>query len=311
MQKSDKISVTLVTGFLGSGKTTLINRILSECPETVFAVVENELGAVSIDGKLLKGVNASHLFELKNGCICCTITDEYEQVLIELAERFPDIQHLLIESTGVADPGEVLRPFFQNNELRRLYDFFGTIAVADASRIDFLIQQPIALQQLAIASMIVVSKMEKSALSDSLPVFELLRQTNPTAIIGEYWETKSGRLLGNYWKDLSVRQFLPLFTAESGSHYKITSRTCYFNQPVNRRKFEDWISYQLDINRNSVFRAKGILYFENEPFEYYLQAVGVGYEIIEGGLKDALSSGAVVFIGDLTEANITEFDFSE
>ena len=87
MGHAGKINATIVTGFLGAGKTTFINQILRLYPEKQFALVENEFGEVSIDTKLIKGVDASQLFELKNGCICCTITNEYELVLKELDRK--------------------------------------------------------------------------------------------------------------------------------------------------------------------------------------------------------------------------------
>src|SRR5665647_3913055 len=108
MKAKNKIAVTVITGFLGAGKTTFINRILKNNPDTQFALVENEFGEVSIDTKLIKGLDASQMFELKKGCICFAISDEYELVLQELAERFPNVEHLLIETTGIADPASVI-----------------------------------------------------------------------------------------------------------------------------------------------------------------------------------------------------------
>jgi G3E family GTPase len=132
MRQKDKIAVTVVTGFLGAGKTTFINFLLKKYSELQFALVENEFGDVAIDTQLIKGVEASRLFELKQGCICCTITNEYELVLQELAERFPHVQHLLIETTGLADPAGVIRPFFREEKLNVLYTFNGTICIVDA-----------------------------------------------------------------------------------------------------------------------------------------------------------------------------------
>jgi len=94
MNQQQKIAVTVITGFLGAGKTTFINQLLKNYSDTQFALVENEFGDISIDTQLIKGVEASQLFELKNGCICCTITNEYEGILAELADRFPHVEHL-------------------------------------------------------------------------------------------------------------------------------------------------------------------------------------------------------------------------
>ena len=136
MARNQKIKVTIITGFLGAGKTTFINYLLKKYTDVEFALVENEFGNAAIDTKLIKGVDASRMFELKEGCICCTITDEYELVLQELAERFPNVMHLLIETTGVADPASVIRPFFRDEKLQEIYSFRGTICLVDAVKIE-------------------------------------------------------------------------------------------------------------------------------------------------------------------------------
>jgi len=308
MHRSEKIKVTVVTGYLGAGKTTLINRLLAHSQGISYAVVENEFGAVSIDGRLLRGLNASYLFELKDGCICCSISDEYEQVLIELATGNPNIRHLLIETTGIADPGEVIRPFLQNKEITRLYEFCGAVGLADASRFEFTTQQPVAVRQLASASLIVVAKSEKCSVQQLETLGTWLKMINPFARIANYHELESEEITDDHWKSHSRKLVFPKFSVSGSIHTNITSRTYHFSYPLDRERFEDWLSYQLDINRNFVHRAKGILYFKQEPFEYYLQGVGASYEIIEGNIAGFTGESVVVFIGDLDSAVITNFE---
>ena len=161
MSQNKKISVTIVTGFLGAGKTTFINALLKANPEKQFALVENEFGEVSIDTKLIKGVDASQMFELKEGCICCTISDEYELVLAELAERFPNVDHLLIETTGVADPALVIRPFFRDENLQKMYSFKGTVCLVDALNFENEAEIELKNKQVAVADLVLISKTEK------------------------------------------------------------------------------------------------------------------------------------------------------
>ena len=158
MKNQQKIAVTVITGFLGAGKTTCINQLLRTHTGIQFALVENEFGDVAIDTKLIKGVDASQMFELKEGCICCTIADEFELVLQELAERFPHVEHLLIETTGVADPAPVIRPFFRDEKLKEIYRYNGTICLVDALNFEKQPEQEIALKQMAIADLILVNK---------------------------------------------------------------------------------------------------------------------------------------------------------
>ena len=162
MRSNTKIPVTIVTGFLGAGKTTFINWLLQNKHGLQFALVENEFGEVAIDTKLIKGVEASQMFELKQGCICCTITDEYELVLQELAEKFPHVDHLLIETTGIADPAPVIQPFFRDKNLKELYCYNGTICLLDAQNFDTQPKQEISLKQIAVADLVLISKAEKT-----------------------------------------------------------------------------------------------------------------------------------------------------
>ena len=160
MKEKTKIPVTVITGFLGAGKTTFINQLLKQYAENKFALVENEFGEVAIDTQLIKGVDASQMFELKQGCICCTITDEYELVLQELADRFPEVEHLLIETTGVADPAPVIQPFLSDKKLKELYSYNGTICLYDALHFDNQPEKEISLKQLAMADWVLVNKSE-------------------------------------------------------------------------------------------------------------------------------------------------------
>jgi len=295
MQK-DKIAVTVVTGFLGSGKTTFINFLLKKYPEIQFALVENEFGDVAIDTKLIKGVDASQLFELKQGCICCTITNEYELVIQELAERFPHVQHLLIETTGVADPAGVIRPFFREEQLKELYAFNGTICIVDAENYESQPEPEISLKQLAMADEVVVTKSEKFQPAEIVKVKEWIEKINPLA---RSWLSGNGKTDG---LDLFAikkqnRHFVDRGTAHL--HASIQTKTLSFSAPLNPGEFTRWLAYNLDVYKKEIYRVKGLLCFENEPFEFVLQGVGGNFEITEGENLAVESINQLVFIGQL------------
>ncbi len=295
MINKQKIAVTLITGFLGAGKTTFINRLLKDNPSTRFALVENEFGEVAIDTKLIKGVDASQMFELKQGCICCTITDEFELVLQELAERFPNVEHLLIESTGVADPAPVIRPFFTDKNLKKIYQFQGTVCLVDALNFATQPEKEISLKQIATADFILINKTEKLAdekinsLKNELYKINSLAEIKPSKF-GSVADFNLGRL--EYQK-----KFFPDVNNSESIHSGIKTKTLKFNHPINRQKFMDWLSYNLDIYKKEIYRIKGILCFENEPFEYILQGVGGSFEILEGDLIVGEIKSEVVLIG--------------
>jgi G3E family GTPase len=296
MIQKDKIAVTVVTGFLGSGKTTFINFILKKYPEIQFALVENEFGDVAIDSHLIKGVDASRLFELKQGCICCTITNEYELVLQELAERFPHVQHLLIETTGIADPAGVIRPFLREERLKELYSFNGTVCLVDALNYESQPEQEISLKQLAVADEVVVTKSEKFQPEERKKIKEWIAEVNPLA---QFHFAADGRAddfdLFAIWRQTRI------FPESKRAHLPaaIQTKTLIFNRPLNREEFTRRLAYNLDVYKKEIYRAKGILCFENEPFEFILQGVGGNFEIYEGENLVTENRSTLVFIGKL------------
>jgi G3E family GTPase len=296
MMQKDKIAVTVITGFLGSGKTTFINFLLKKYPEIQFALVENEFGDVAIDTKLIKGVEASQLFELKQGCICCTITNEYELVLQELAERFPHVEHLLIETTGVADPAGVIRPFFREERLKELYTFNGTICMVDALNYENQHEPEISLKQLAMADEVGITKAEKFQPAEREMVKKWTEKVNPLARV---WFSENGKT-----EDLdlfSIQKQNRLFVDRNSAHHHaaIQTKTLRFSAPLNRKEFTRWLAYNLDVYKKEIYRVKGILCFENEPFEFVLQGVGGNFEITEGENLTADGMNQLVFIGQL------------
>jgi G3E family GTPase len=308
MNRTNKISVTIITGFLGAGKTTFINQILKKNPDIQFALVENEFGDVSIDTKLVKGLDASQMFELKQGCICCTISDEYELVLLELAERFPNVEHLLIETTGVADPAPVIRPFFRDEKLHSVYQFNGTVCLVDAINFENSPEKEITIKQVAVADLILVSKSEQLSEIQKEMFKESLQKINPFAEI-EFTQYTGSDFLASFgvlWvRDSFEQNSFPQkpnfnFVEISNSHTNLSTKTLRFNQPLNKEQFTNWLSYTLDLYKNEIYRTKGILCFENEPYEFILQGVGGSFEMVEGENLISDSKSELVIIGKLT-----------
>lgn len=298
MKTHHKISVTIITGFLGAGKTTFINALLKANPEKQFALVENEFGEISIDSKLIKGVDASQMFELKEGCICCTISDEYELVLAELAERFPNVEHLLIETTGVADPAAVIRPFFIDENLQKTYYFNGTVCLVDALNFAAEWQKELKNKQISISDQVLISKSENYSHSEEENLTTLIKQINP---IGKIRFLKYGT---NEYLNLEKLTHRIKYIPVGGSkHSNITSQLLTFAEPLNREKFTHWLSYTIDIYKNKIYRVKGILCFENEPYEYILQGVGGSFKLTEGENLLTGSKSEIVVIGLLDNLN--------
>src|SRR5882724_723874 len=148
MAESNRIPVTVLTGFLGSGKTTLLNRILTENHGKRIAVIENEFGEIGVDQELV--INAEEeIFEMNNGCICCTVRGDLIRILGNLMKRKDKFDYILVETTGLADPGRVVQTFFFDDELKGKVRLDGVVTVVDAKNVwqhfdDNEVQQQIA-----------------------------------------------------------------------------------------------------------------------------------------------------------------------
>jgi G3E family GTPase len=155
-----RIPVTVLTGFLGAGKTTLVNRILSENHGKRIAVIENEFGEVGVDHELVIGAD-EEIFETSNGCICCTVRGDLIRILGQLRKRRDRFDSVLIETTGLADPGPVAQTFFIDDELKEHYTLDAIVTLVDVRHIEQELENsPIALEQIAFADVILLNKID-------------------------------------------------------------------------------------------------------------------------------------------------------
>ena len=155
----DKIPVTVLTGFLGSGKTTLLNRILSEKHGQRIAVIENEFGEIGIDQDLV--INADEeFFEMNNGCICCTVRGDLIRILADLVERKDKFDRVILETTGMADPGPVAQTFFVDQDIAKQYELDGIITLVDSKHVSSHLDGNTdeVLAQIAFADRIILNK---------------------------------------------------------------------------------------------------------------------------------------------------------
>jgi G3E family GTPase len=182
-QTNGRVPVTVLTGFLGSGKTTLLNRILTENHGKRIAVIENEFGEIGIDQALV--INADEeVFEMNNGCICCTVRGDLIRILGNLMRRRDKFDHILVETTGMADPGPVAQTFFVDDEMRDQFKLDGIVTMIDAKHVTMhLDDSDECKQQIAFGDVIVLNKCDLVTEQELARLEERIRSMNAMAKI--------------------------------------------------------------------------------------------------------------------------------
>lgn len=312
MTHKPKIPVLIITGFLGSGKTSLINYLLFVNRDTKIGIIENEFGERSIDSKLIAGFKPEQILELNNGCICCSIFNEFSLALQELVKKHDHLEQLLIETTGVADPGPIIEPFFRDPDLIRLFELKGTICLVDALHFADQILTFEQKKQIIMADLIIMNKVADIPQERIREVHQKIQAINPvTPII----ETNFSRiddpqfyLLQSDIHDNFARKIRrPLYSEpEVSDFYSFTIR---FSGNLNPSKFKDWFTHFAAIHRSEIYRIKGIVNWKNEPLTGVVQSVAGTVSITEGSVVNPYESteNVMVFIG----RNISKYDIEK
>ena len=220
-KQSAKVPVTVLTGYLGAGKTTLLNRILSEPHGQKYAVIVNEFGEIGIDNELV--VNADEeVFEMNNGCICCTVRGDLVRIIDGLMRRKGKFDAIIVETTGLADPAPVAQTFFVDDGVGARTKLDAVVAVADAKWLkDRLKDAPEAKNQIAFADVILINKTDLVSAEDLREIEARIRGINPYARLHrtERAQIDIGEVLGRNAFDLDrILDLEPAFLAPEDEH---------------------------------------------------------------------------------------------
>lgn len=307
--------VTVLTGFLGAGKTTLLNRILSERHGRKYAVIVNEFGEVGIDNDLIVSADED-VFEMNNGCICCTVRGDLIRILGGLMKRADHFDGIIVETTGLADPAPVAQTFFVDDEVRARTRLDAIVTVVDALHVAGEIDTaPEVAEQLAFADLIVLNKTDLVAHDDLAGLEARLRQINPLATIRrtERCDLPLAEVLDLGAFDLQrVLEIEPGFLTEEHDHEHddgISSVALVSDAPLDANRFSGWIRLMTQTYGPDILRLKGILAFSNDPERFVVQGV---HMLLDGDYqrpwaRDEARQSRLVFIGrNLPEAALRE-----
>lgn len=297
-----KIPVTIVTGFLGSGKTTFINNLLKQNNDVKIGIIENEFGDVSIDARLLADYQPESILELNNGCICCSIFNEFSLTLQELVKKNNHIEQLIIETTGVADPSPIIEPFFRDADIERIFELSGTICLVDSANFQEEIGGIEQQKQIIFSDLIILNKINESDPKKLKYIHKKLASLNKTAHIIEtnYAHIDSSYLymLQPQLQDEFIRKLRKPFYSEPDSS-DFHSFTIRFGGFINESRFRDWFKYFASLHRKKIFRIKGMVNFKNSPITGIVHSVGGMTNISEGSVVNPYEplENILVFIG--------------
>ena len=326
---AEKIPVTVLTGYLGAGKTTLLNRILSEPHGKRYAVIVNEFGEIGIDNELVVGAD-EEVFEMNNGCVCCTVRGDLVRILDGLMRRKGKFDAIIVETTGLADPAPVAQTFFVDEDVQKNARLDAVVTVADAKWLsDRLKDAPEAKNQIAFADVIVLNKTDLVSKPELAEVEARIRGINPYARLHrtERCQVALADVLDRGAFDLDrILEIEPDFLEADDhdhdhdhhhhhghdhhhdhhdhglKHYhdvEMQSLSLRSDKPLDPSRFMPWLQNLVQTEGQKILRSKGILAFRDDDDRYVFQGV---HMMLEGDHQRKWKDGEpresrLVFIG--------------
>ncbi len=273
-----KIPVTVITGFLGSGKTTLVNHILKEQHGRKIAVIVNEFGEIGIDGQLTIADDQEQIVEFNNGCLCCTVRGDLVRTLEALTKRV-ELDAVLIETTGLADPAPVASTFIVAEEIKFKFNLDAFVTVVDARNLQQNLKDSHeAQEQIAFADIILINKIDLVLPKDIARVKQQIWELNPLAKIyeTEHSSIDLSLIIGTKAFDLEAKlEIDPSFLEDLAHEHdaSIGSFSLVSDRPIDMNKFMLWMNDLAQVKGEDLFRTKGLFYAQGFSERVLFQSV--------------------------------------
>ncbi|MFK5956004.1 MAG: GTP-binding protein [Planctomycetota bacterium] len=297
--------VTLLSGWLGAGKTTLLNHLLANDTGTRYAVLVNEFGEIGIDDRLILR-SSDDIIELANGCVCCTIRGDLVESLKKLRrKRFPfgkrlSFDRVVIETTGIAEPAPLLRTFLVEDEIATYYWVQSVVTLVDAANLQTALPQQSAVEQIALADVLVLNKTDLVDTVVVQQVQERLVGLNPTAdiITATQANVPLHAILKAHERELPTLPDTPL-DAHAPNHAGIQAICITSHVPLDELKTRLWLDTCVQQLGERLVRYKGFLHISGLPYRCVLQGVYDLYSVEAHGewSKEHPAATELVFIG--------------
>jgi G3E family GTPase len=308
MEEQNMVPVTILTGFLGSGKTTLLNRILKEEHGQRIAVIENEFGEVGVDNAIIESSD-EQIVEMNNGCICCTVRGDLIRILGTLKAKRDQgalkFDRVVIETTGMADPGPVAQTFFTDEEIGNYYLLDSIITLVDAKHAPKQLDEfHEAQEQVGFADRILLSKTDIAEKGETEILKQRLRKMNPRAPIKDvhFGDAPLAEVLDIRGFNLNaILELDPNFLTDIAHehHDEVESFVFRADKPFNGEKLEQFLSGMIQVYGPDLLRYKGILWMKGNARRVVFQGVHMmmGGDMGKPWTKAEKKQSLLVFIG--------------
>ena len=308
MEQDQMVPVTILTGFLGAGKTTLLNRILKEDHGHRIAVIENEFGETGVDSEIIEKTE-EQIVEMNNGCICCTVRGDLIRILGDLKDRRQkgslNFDRVVIETTGMADPGPVAQTFFTDEDIGAYYLLDSIVTVVDAKHAPKQLDEfTEAQQQVGFADRILMSKTDLVNEDEVRKLSDRIRRMNPRAPVKKvhFGEAPIQEILDIRGFNLNaILELDPEFLADThhDHHDEVESFVFRSDKPFDGDKLEQFLSGMIQVYGPDLLRYKGVLWMKGKPNRVVFQGVHMmmGGDMGKPWGKTEKKQSILVFIG--------------